>query len=54
MCIVGTPEAEDSTKIMKDHGMVGDSKLRQVEEFKILLEDNILEYSGSSQIISTE
>ena len=38
---VGRPEAEDSTKRMEDHGMVGDPKFSQVEEFKILLEDDI-------------
>ena len=41
MCMVGTLEAEDSTKIMEAHAMVGDSKSSGEITYKKLLEDNI-------------
>ena len=41
MCIVGNPKAEDSTKRIEDHAMVGESQSSQAETFKKLLEDNI-------------
>ena len=41
MCMVEMPEAEDSTKRMKAHAMVGESKLSWATTYKELLEDNI-------------
>ena len=41
MCIVRNPKAEDSTKRMEDHAMLGESQSSQAETFKRLLEDNI-------------
>ena len=41
MCMVEIPEAEDSTKRMKAHAMVGESKLSWATTYKELLEDNI-------------
>ena len=41
MCMVETPEAEDSTKIMEDHAIVGDSISSWTEKCKISLDDTI-------------
>ena len=41
MCLVGTREAEDSTKRLEAHYMIGDSRSRFIEEYKRLFQDNI-------------
>ena len=43
MCMIGTPEADNSTKRMNDHAMIGNKKSSWAITCKILLEDNIRE-----------
>ena len=48
MCMIGTPESEDSTKRMDAHAMIGNKKSSWVVTCKILLEDNIREQGVKS------
>ena len=46
--MIGIPEADDSTKIMDAHAMIGDKKSSWVVTCKKLLEDNIREQGFKS------
>ena len=48
MCMIGTPEADDSTKRMDAHAMIGDIKSSWAVTCKNLLEDNIREQEFKS------
>ena len=48
MCIIGTPEADDSTKRMDNHAMIGNKKFSLAVTCKKLLEDNIREQGFKS------
>ena len=46
--MIGIPEADDSTKRMDDHAMIGNKKSSWAGTCKILLEDNIREQGFKS------
>ena len=43
MCMIGTPEVDDSTKRMDAHAMIGNKRSSWAVSCKILLEDNTRE-----------
>ena len=51
MCMIGTPDAEDSAKRVEACSMVGVSKSSFAEEFKILYEDGIITKCWNQRII---
>ena len=48
MCMIGTPEADDSTKRMDAHAMIVDKESSWAVACKKLLEDNIREQEFKS------
>ena len=48
MCMIGTPEADDSTKKMDAHAMIGDNKSSWAVTCKKILEDKVREQGFKS------